>query len=82
MERADAALLPVVYREIGDALRASPTALGSIALSGSIVLTACYPLTAYLAACHDQLSVIVLGALLWAAATFLIAFSATFPQVV
>jgi MFS family permease len=82
MERADAALLPAVYREIGDALRASPTALGSIALSRSIVQTACYPLAAYLAARHDRLTVIALGAFLWAAATFLVAFSTTFPQVV
>lgn len=80
MERADAALLPAVYREIGDALSASPTALGSIALSRSIVQTACYPLAAYLAARHDRLTVIALGAFLWAAATLLIAFSTTFPQ--
>ncbi|GJN34142.1 hypothetical protein PR202_gb22785 [Eleusine coracana subsp. coracana] len=80
MERADAALLPALYREIGDALCASPTALGSIALSRSIVQTACYPLAAYLAARHDRLTVIALGAFLWAAATFLIAFSTTFPQ--
>jgi len=81
MERADAALLPAVYREIGTALQASPTALGSIALSRSVVQTACYPLAAYLAARHDRLTVIALGAFVWAAATFLIGFSTTFPQV-
>jgi MFS family permease len=81
MERADAALLPAVYREIGVALQASPTALGSIALSRSVVQTACYPLAAYLAARHDRLTVIALGAFIWAAATFLIGFSTTFPQV-
>ncbi|CAD6343843.1 unnamed protein product [Miscanthus lutarioriparius] len=80
MERADAALLPAVYREIGTALQASPTALGSIALSRSVVQTACYPLAAYLAARHDRLTVIALGAFVWAAATFLIGFSTTFPQ--
>ncbi|CAL5064663.1 unnamed protein product [Urochloa decumbens] len=80
MERADAALLPAVYREIGAALQASPTALGSIALSRSVVQTACYPLAAYLAARHDRLTVIALGAFVWAAATFLIGFSTTFPQ--
>ncbi|KAL6846665.1 hypothetical protein ACP4OV_024113 [Aristida adscensionis] len=80
MERADAALLPALFREIGAALQASPTALGSIALSRSIVQTASYPLAAYLAARHDRLTVIALGAFLWAAATFLIAFSTTFPQ--
>ncbi|KAJ1289476.1 hypothetical protein BS78_02G167000 [Paspalum vaginatum] len=80
MERADAALLPAVYREIGAALQASPTALGSIALSRSVVQTACYPLAAYLAARHDRVTVIALGAFVWAAATFLIGFSTTFPQ--
>ncbi|TVU09356.1 hypothetical protein EJB05_42826, partial [Eragrostis curvula] len=77
---ADAALLPALFREIGDALQASPTALGSIALSRSIVQTACFPLAAYLSARHDRLTVIARGAFLWAAATFLIAFSTTFPQ--
>jgi len=81
MERADAALLPAVYREIGAALEASPTALGSIALSRSVVQTACYPLAAYLAARHDRLTVIALGAFVWAVATFLIGFTTTFPQV-
>ncbi|PWZ14566.1 hypothetical protein Zm00014a_003021 [Zea mays] len=81
MERADAALLPAVYREIGTALQASPTALGSIALSRSVVQTACYPLAAYLAARHDRVTVIALGAFVWAVATFLIGFSTTFPQV-
>jgi MFS family permease len=81
MERADAAMLPAVYREIGTALQASPTALGSIALSRSVVQTACYPLAAYLAARHDRLTVIALGAFVWAVATFLIGISTTFPQV-
>ncbi|TVU09359.1 hypothetical protein EJB05_42829, partial [Eragrostis curvula] len=80
MESADAALLPAVFREIGLALHASPTGLGSIALSRSIVQTACYPLAAYLSARHDRLTIIALGAFLWATATFLIAFSTTFPQ--
>ncbi|XP_044947543.1 uncharacterized protein LOC123396781 [Hordeum vulgare subsp. vulgare] len=80
MERADAALLPAVYREIGAALQASPTALGSIALSRSVVQAACYPLAAYLAARHDRLTVIALGAFLWAAATLLIGLSTTFAQ--
>ncbi|XP_048530141.1 uncharacterized protein LOC125509255 [Triticum urartu] len=80
MERADSALLPAVYREIGAALQASPTALGSIALSRSVVQAACYPLAAYLAARHDRLTVIALGAFLWAAATLLIGLSTTFAQ--
>uniref|UniRef100_A0A0E0M0J4 Major facilitator superfamily (MFS) profile domain-containing protein n=1 Tax=Oryza punctata TaxID=4537 RepID=A0A0E0M0J4_ORYPU len=77
MERADAALLPSVYREIGAALQASPSALGSIALSRSVVQAACYPLAAYLAARHDRLTVVALGAFLWAAATLLIAMAVT-----
>ncbi|KAM0882891.1 hypothetical protein ACQ4PT_031995 [Festuca glaucescens] len=44
-----------------------PTALGSIALSLSAVQAACYPLAAYLAERHDRLTVIALGAFLWAA---------------
>uniref|UniRef100_A0A0D9XD39 Major facilitator superfamily (MFS) profile domain-containing protein n=1 Tax=Leersia perrieri TaxID=77586 RepID=A0A0D9XD39_9ORYZ len=80
MERADATLLPAVYREIGVALQASPSALGSIALSRSVVQAACYPLAAYLATRHDRLAVVALGAFLWAAATLLIAVSATFHQ--
>ena len=50
MERADEALLPAVYREVGAALHASPAGLGALSLCRSIVQAACYPLAAYAAA--------------------------------
>ncbi|KAG6515068.1 hypothetical protein ZIOFF_025448 [Zingiber officinale] len=80
MERADEALLPSVYKEVGEALHASPTGLGSLTLFRSIVQSACYPLAAYLATRHNRTHVIALGAFLWAAATFLVALSGTFLQ--
>ncbi|XP_037441131.1 uncharacterized protein LOC119309199 [Triticum dicoccoides] len=81
MERADEALLPAVYREIGAAMHADPTWLGSLTLCRSIVQAACYPLAAYAAARHNRAHVIAVGAFLWAAATFLVGVSETFLQV-
>uniref|UniRef100_A0ACD5XRX3 Uncharacterized protein n=1 Tax=Avena sativa TaxID=4498 RepID=A0ACD5XRX3_AVESA len=81
MERADEALLPAVYREIGAALHADPTWLGALTLCRSIVQAACYPLAAYAAARHNRAHVIAVGAFLWAAATFLVGISDTFAQV-
>ncbi|KAJ1379905.1 MFS transporter superfamily [Sesbania bispinosa] len=81
MERADEALLPGVYKEVGAALNADPTALGSLTLFRSLVQALCYPLAAYLATRHNRAHVIALGAFLWAAATFLVAISSTFLQV-
>jgi MFS family permease len=81
MERADEALLPAVYREIGAALHADPTWLGALTLCRSIVQAACYPLAAYAAARHNRAHVIAVGAFLWAASTFLVGISDTFAQV-
>ncbi|CAD6343844.1 unnamed protein product [Miscanthus lutarioriparius] len=81
MERADEALLPAVYREVGAALHATPTGLGALTLYRSIVQAACYPVAAYAASRHNRAHVIALGAFLWAAATFLVAVSDTFVQV-
>ncbi|XP_038975669.1 tetracycline resistance protein, class B-like isoform X2 [Phoenix dactylifera] len=81
MERADEALLPAVYKEVGAALHASPTGLGSLTLLRSIVQAACYPLATYMAVRYNRTHVIALGAFLWAAATFLVALSNTFLQV-
>lgn len=81
MEKADESLLPGVYKEVGDALHTDPTGLGSLTLFRSMVQSACYPIAAYLAARHNRAHVIAYGALLWAAATFLVAFSTTFFQV-
>ncbi|GJM98947.1 hypothetical protein PR202_ga16000 [Eleusine coracana subsp. coracana] len=81
MERADEALLPAVYREVGAALHATPAGLGALSLCRSIVQAACYPLAAYAAARHNRAHVIAVGAFLWAAATFLVGISDTFLQV-
>jgi MFS family permease len=81
LEKADEVLLPAVYREVGAALGASPTALGSLTLCRALVQTACYPLAAYASARHDRARVVAVGAFLWAAATFLVAISGTFLQV-
>ncbi|KAE9605911.1 putative major facilitator superfamily [Lupinus albus] len=81
MERADESVLPAVYKEVGAALHTDPTGLGSLTLFRSIVQSSCYPLAAYLSLRHNRAHVIALGAFLWAAATFLVAFSSTFFQV-
>ncbi|MED6204094.1 hypothetical protein PIB30_005819 [Stylosanthes scabra] len=81
MERADESLLPGVYKEVGQALHTDPTGLGSLTLFRSIVQSSCYPLAAYLSLRHNRAHVIAVGAFLWAAATFLVAFSSTFFQV-
>ncbi|GAB4861207.1 hypothetical protein Ancab_036365 [Ancistrocladus abbreviatus] len=81
MERADESLLPGVYKEVGAALHADPTGLGSLTLLRSIVQSACYPVAVYLAARHNRAHVIAVGAFLWAAATFLVALSSTYSQV-
>lgn len=81
MEKADESLLPGVYKEVGAALHTDPTGLGSLTLFRSIVQASCYPIAAYLATRHNRAHVIALGAFLWAAATFLVAFSSTFFQV-
>ena len=81
MERADEALLPGVYREIGLALHASPTKLGSLTLVRSLVQAVCAPLAAYAAVHHDRAHVIAWGAVLWAVATFFVGISSTFTQV-
>ncbi|KAG5541708.1 hypothetical protein RHGRI_021514 [Rhododendron griersonianum] len=81
MEKADESLLPGVYKEVGAALHADPTSLGSLTLFRSIVQSSCYPLAAYLSVHHNRAHIIAYGAFLWAAATFLVAFSSTYFQV-
>ncbi|CAI9777957.1 unnamed protein product [Fraxinus pennsylvanica] len=81
MERADESLLPGVYKEVGEALHTNPAGLGSLTLFRSIDQCICYPLATYLAVRHNRAHVIAYGAFLWAAATFVVAFSSTFFQV-
>jgi len=82
LERADESLLPGVYKEVGEALHTDPTGLDSLTLFRSIVQSSCYPLAAYLAVRHDHSFVLALCAFLWASATFLVAFSSTYFQVI
>ena len=81
MERADEALLPAVYQEVGAELHATPMGLGALTLYRSLVQAACYPLAAYAAERYNRAHVIAVGAVLWAAATFLVGVSETFAQV-
>lgn len=80
MERADEALLPGVYREIGLALQASPAQLGSLTFVRSLVQAICGPLAAYASVHHNRANVIAVGAVLWALATFFVGISVTFTQ--
>ncbi|RLN15480.1 hypothetical protein C2845_PM02G32950 [Panicum miliaceum] len=80
LERADEALLPAVYREVGAALGASPTALGSLTMCRALVQTLCYPLATWAAARYDRARVVAAGAFLWAAATLLVGSSGSFLQ--
>ncbi|KAL6598533.1 hypothetical protein ACP70R_046232 [Stipagrostis hirtigluma subsp. patula] len=80
LEKADEVLLPAMYREVGAALGASPTALGSLTLCRALVQAAFYPLAAYASARHDRARVVAAGAFLWAAATLLVALSGNFLQ--
>lgn len=81
VERADEALLPAAYRDIGAALHASPESLGALTLLRSLLQAACFPLAAYVAQHYDRPSVIAVGAALWALATFFVGLSANFLQV-
>ena len=81
MERADEALLPASYREIGLSLHVSPTRLGSLTLLRSTVQMLCFPLAAYMSSRHNRAHVIAFGALLWASATFCVGASTTFLEV-
>jgi len=81
LERADEALLPAVYKEVGEALGATPTALGSLTLCRALVQAVCYPLATCAAARYDRARVVAAGAFLWAVATLLVGASGTFLQV-
>ncbi|KAJ4730842.1 Major facilitator superfamily protein [Rhynchospora pubera] len=81
VDRADEALLPAVYKEVGAALHVTPVGLGSLTLARSAVQAICYPLAAYMASRFNRVFVITLGAFLWATATFLVAVSQTFLEV-
>ncbi|CAN6204041.1 unnamed protein product [Urochloa humidicola] len=79
LENADESLLPAMYREVGAALGASPTALGSITLCRALAQALCYPLAALAAARLDRARVVAAGTFLCAAAAALVGASSTVP---
>lgn len=81
LERADEALLPAVYKEVGEALNVTPAGLGVLTLLRSFVQSASYPLAMYMVVRHNRTHVIAIGAFLWSAATFLVALSSTYSEV-
>lgn len=81
LEKADEAVLPGVYKEVGEALNTDPTGLGSLTLFRSLVQCACYPLAAYLSLRYNRAHIIAFGAFLWAIPTFFVAISTTYLEV-
>ncbi|KAF8712031.1 hypothetical protein HU200_028861 [Digitaria exilis] len=80
LENADENLLPATYNEVGAALGASPTALGSITMCRSLAQALCYPLAMWAAARFDRARVVAAGTFLCAVTTALGGASATFLQ--
>ncbi|CAI5977434.1 unnamed protein product [Closterium sp. NIES-64] len=69
VERADEALLPAVYNEVGQAFHASPQALGTLTLVRALVQALTCPLAPWLAHWMARVKVISVGAFTWAIAT-------------
>ncbi|CAM6016844.1 unnamed protein product [Sphagnum balticum] len=69
MERADEALLPAVYDQVGKAFGVSPSALGTLTFIRALVQALASPLAAYLTLRHNRIMVIAGGAVAWAIAT-------------
>ncbi|GJP40943.1 hypothetical protein CLOM_g601 [Closterium sp. NIES-68] len=69
VERADEALLPAVYNEVGQAFHASPQALGTLTLVRALVQAFTCPLAPWLAHWMPRVRVIAVGAFTWAIAT-------------
>eukprot|EP00897_Mesotaenium_endlicherianum_P004248 jgi/Mesen1/3851/ME000207S02862 len=78
LERADEALLPAVYRELGQVLGATPLALGTLTFYRALVQALCSPLAAYLALHGNRAHIIGLGAVWWGVATLMVGMSSTF----
>jgi MFS family permease len=81
LENADENLLPATYREVGAALGASPTALGSITMCRALAQALSYPLAMWAAARFDRARVIATGAFICAVTTAIGGASDTFLQV-
>ncbi|CAN6181783.1 unnamed protein product [Urochloa humidicola] len=77
LECAHENILPAMFREVGAALGASPTTLGSITLCRALAQALCYPLAACAAARLHRARVVAAGTFLCAAAAALAGASAT-----
>jgi predicted MFS family arabinose efflux permease len=81
LAHADEMLLPGVYREIALVLHVSPVGLGTLTFIRSFFQSTCSPFAAYAAVNHNRVSVIALGAILWALATYAAGLSTSYEQV-
>ncbi len=81
VEKADEALLPAVYNEVGEAFMASPTKLGALTLARSLSQALSNPLAAYLSLEHDRTTVVALGTFIWALSTSVGGFAVHYNQV-
>ncbi|CAN6223943.1 unnamed protein product [Urochloa humidicola] len=77
LECAHENILPAMFREVGAALGASPSALGSITLCRALAQALCYPLAACAASRLHRARVVAAGTFLCAAAAALAGASAT-----
>jgi hypothetical protein len=82
MERADEALLPAVYDQVGKAFGVSPSALGTLTFIRALVQALASPLAAYLTLRHNRIMVIAGGAVAWAIATAAVGSCTAYWQVV
>nr|CAB3456818.1 unnamed protein product [Digitaria exilis] len=80
LESANETLLPAMYKEVGAALGASPSALGSITMCRSLVQALCYPLATCAAARFDRALVVAAGTFVCAVTAILVGASSTFLQ--
>lgn len=81
VERADEALLPAVYREIGETFHASPSALGAISLARALCQALSFPLAALLVLLMPRVSIVALGAVVWGVATAGVGLGTSYLQV-
>ncbi|CAI7851846.1 unnamed protein product, partial [Closterium sp. NIES-53] len=81
VERADEALLPAVYNEVGQAFHASPQALGTLTLVRALVQALTCPLAPWLAHWMARVKVIAVGAFIWAIATLGVGIATNYYEV-
>lgn len=69
-----------VYQEVGVALNASPSKLGTLTFTRALVQALFSPLAGFLAMHYDRGTVIGIGTLIWAGATLVVGLSTTYFQ--